>query len=89
MFISELIETYSFGDYLRPCLLFDLLGVSPARRLRSGAGLGIVLLLVVIVGVAVKVWEVSRIGRATVEEICIKVRIIPKPDRSSTSAGLS
>ena len=82
--------TYSFWNYLGPGLLFDLLcSIAPGGRFRSGAGLGIVLLGVVVVGVALEAREVRWSWGAAVEEICIKFWIVPKPDRSSTSAGLS
>lgn len=88
--INSISVNISFWNYLGPGLLFDLLcGVAPGGGFRSGAGLGIVLLAVVVVGVALEAREVRWCWGAAVEEICIKFWIVPKPDRSSTSAGLS
>ena len=45
--------------------------------------------LVVVLGVTLKHREVLRGGGATVEKICVKVWVVPKPHGTLTSAGLT
>ena len=82
--------THSLGNNFWSCLLFYLLsGVARSGVVGSG-GLGRrVVWLVVVLGVTLKHREVLRGGGATVEKICVKVWVVPKPHGTLTSAGLT